>query len=296
MVVPYPAGGTTDIIARVLMSKVSTGLGQPVVLLNRPGASGELGMDIVAHSRPDGYTVGFGNNGPNAIAPSVREKLGQQKLAYDPVRDFQPVALVAEQPLILVVNASSPAKTVNDFVREAMAHPGAISFGSTGIGSFSHVTGELFATAANVKLVHVPYKGAPEALQDLLAGRINSMFATYLDASPYLKSGKVIALAVSSINRLPFLPEVPAIAETAIPRFSAVGWFGVLAPAGTPRVVVERLHQQIATAASLPDVREKLLSLGFIPAVSGPDQFANRIKTDVAKWDALMKQPNVNLN
>jgi tripartite-type tricarboxylate transporter receptor subunit TctC len=291
LIVPYSAGGTTDVIARLFMDRVAAELGQPVVVDNRGGAGGTIGMAAVARALPDGYTIGFGNSGPNAIAASF-----QKDLTYDPIRDFQAVALVAEMPLLLIVNAASPLQSLADFVKSAHGRPEAVSFATTGVGSFSHVTGELFARAAGIKLLHVPYKSGAESMQDLLAGRVDSTFSTYLDAAPHLKAGKVRAIAITSASRLPLLPDVPAVGEKMIPGFEAVGWFGVLAPAGTPRPIIDRLSRDLDEASKNESVRSRLASLGFVPAVSTPEQFAARIKADVAKWASLIKQPGVTLN
>jgi tripartite-type tricarboxylate transporter receptor subunit TctC len=291
LVVPYPAGGTTDVMARVLMEPVSASLGQPVVVDNRAGAGGTIGMNIVAHAAPDGYTIGFGNSGPNAIAPSI-----QQKMPYDVIRDFQPVALVAEMPLVLVVNANSAYASLDDYIEAARKRPGTVNFASSGLGSFSHLTGELFAQAAGIKLVHVPYKGGPEAMQDLLAGRTDSSFNTYVDAIAQIRAGKLRALAVTSAQRLPQLPEVPAIAEHAVPGFDAVGWFGMMVPAHTPMPVVERLHGELEAASKIESVRSRLIALGYLPVISTPAEFAERIRSDTARWAAVVKEAGLQLN
>ena len=290
LVVPYPAGGTTDIMARLLMEKASASLKQPVVIDNRAGGGGTIGMTAVARATPDGYTIGLGNNGPNAIAPNLPDKPG-----YDPIQDFRPISLIAEMPLLIVVNASSPYHSLSDFIRAAKAKPGTLNFASTGPASFGHVTGSLFAREAGLNLVHVPYKGGAEYFQALLGGQIESLFGTYLEAAPHLKSGKLRALAVTSASRHPQLPDVPAVSET-LAGFDAVGWFGFLAPKGTPQPVIDRLHSEIAAATRDPGVRARMAELGFVPQLTTPTEFGERIRADLTKWGGLVRTPGVVLN
>jgi tripartite-type tricarboxylate transporter receptor subunit TctC len=238
-VVPSRPGGTIDTIVRSLSEPMSTGLGQPIIVDYRAGAGGVVGMTAVARSAPDGYTMGLGQVGPNAIAPSI-----QQQFPYDPIADFQAVSMVAEMPLILMVNRDSHITSLKEFVAQGKSRPEGLTYGSTGIGSFSNVTGELFAKESGAKLVHVPFKAAPEAVQELLSGRLDATLSTYTDISQHIKSGKLQALAITSAKRNPLLPDVPTVAELGYPGLEAVGWFGVFLPARTPKPIVDKIHDQ----------------------------------------------------
>jgi tripartite-type tricarboxylate transporter receptor subunit TctC len=288
IVVPYPAGGTTDIMARLLSQKMGEGLGQPVIVDNRAGAGGGVGTTLVAKSPPDGYTIAFGNLGPNAINPSI-----YKNLQYDAEKDFAPISVFATVPFVLVAPASASTKTLKELIEEGRANPGKLNFGSVGIGSVSHVTGEMFNLAAGTKFVHVPYKGGAPALTASIAGEVAFMFATALEATPHVKSGKLRALGISTPQRSPVAPDIPTLAEAGLPGFEVSVWFGLLAPAGTPRPVVDRLNKEIAAAVANAEVRAKLLELSTIPMRTSPEEFAGMIRADIARWGKVVRDANI---
>jgi len=240
LVVPFPAGGTTDILARAAAQKLSEALGQQVVVDNRPGAGGNIGADIVAKSAPDGYTLLMGTVGTHAINPSL-----YTKMPYDHFKDFVPVVLVAGVPNVLVVTPSLPVNSVQDLIKLAKEKPGQINFASSGSGTSIHLSGELFKTMTGVEMTHVPYKGSSPALTDLMGGQVQLMFDNLPSALPQIKGGKLRAIAVTSTKRAPALPDIPTMAESGLPGFEASSWFGVLAPAGTPPAVVTRINTEI---------------------------------------------------
>lgn len=291
IVVPAGAGGTIDVIVRSLVDTLSTGLGQPVIVENRAGAGGMIGMNMVAKSAPDGYTIGLGHVGPNAIAPLL-----QKAVPYDPVADFQPVSLVAEMPLILVVNKSSGITTLKEFIARAKSQSGGLTYGSQGAGSFSNVTGELFARESGAKLVHVPFKSAPESLQELLAGRLDSALSVYQDVSSNIKAGKIQALAITSAKRHPLLPDVPTVGELGFPALEAVGWMGIFLPAHTPKPIVDKIHDQVVVATNSAAFRARISNMGFLALASTPEQLAERVKADTVRWGAVIKQAGISAN
>ena len=284
LVVPFPAGGTTDILARAAAQKLTESLGQPVVVDNRPGAGGNIGADVVAKSAPDGYTLLMGTVGTHAINPSL-----YTKMPYDHVKDFVPVVLVAGVPNVLVVNPSVPVNSVADLIKLAKSKPGAINFASSGSGTSIHLSGELFKTMAGVDMTHVPYKGSAPALTDLIGGQVQVMFDNLPSALPQIKGGKLRAIAVTSLKRAPVLPDVPTIAESGLPGFEASSWFGVLAPAGTPAPVVARLNAEVNKWLQSPEAREQLLAQGAVAAGGTPEQFAAHIRAETEKWAKVVK-------
>jgi tripartite-type tricarboxylate transporter receptor subunit TctC len=284
LVVPFPAGGTTDILARAAAQKLTESLGQPVVVDNRPGAGGNIGADLVAKSTPDGYTLLMGTVGTHAINPSL-----YAKMPYDHVKDFVPVVLVAGVPNVLVVNPSLPVNSVADLIKLAKSKPGAINFASSGSGTSIHLSGELFKTMAGVDMTHVPYKGSAPALSDLIGGQVQLMFDNLPSALPQIKAGKLRAIAVTSLNRAPVLPDVPTIAESGLPGFEASSWFGVLAPAGTPAPVVAKLNAEVNKWLQSPEAREQLLAQGAVAAGGTPEQFAAHIRAETEKWAKVVK-------
>ena len=289
LVVPFPPGGSTDLLARRLGEKLSVALGQPVVVENKPGAGGTTGADGVAKSPADGYTLLMGVTGSNAIAGSL-----YPKLPYDPLKDFAPISEVVSAPLVLAVNASSPIKTVNDYVAASRAR--AMTYGSPGNGTSMHLTGEMFALAAGVKLTHVPYRGSAPAMNDLLGGSLESMFGDFLVLLPQIKAGKVTPIAVTSIQRHPLLPNVPTIAESgsaALSDFEANSWQGVFAPAGTPPDLVNRLNAEFVKALASADIKDYFGSQGFIVGGSSPEKFRSFIATEIGKWAKVVKAANV---
>ena len=284
IVVPFPAGGTTDILARATAQKLTETLGQPFVVENRPGAAGNIGAEIVAKSPPDGYTMLMGTVGTHAINASLYEKM-----PYDHVKDFVPVVLVAGVPNVLVVHPSVPAKSVQELIAYAKANPGKLNFASSGSGTSIHLSGELFKTMTGVSMQHVPYKGSAPALADLTGGQVQLMFDNLPSALPLIKAGKLRALAVTSLARASALPDVPTVAESGLPGFEASSWFGVLAPVGTPNDVVKKLNGEIAAWLASPDAKEKLAAQGAIAAGGTPDTFVTHIAAESAKWAKVVK-------
>src|SRR6267143_652971 len=283
MIVAYPPGGGTDIVGRMVAQKLGEALGQSVLVENRGGASGNLGTEIAARAAPDGYTILMGNVAPNAINVSLFKNL-----PFDPVADFVPVSLVASTPNILVVHPSIPARTVKEVIALAKAKPGTLNFASAGVGSSSHLAGELFRILAGADIVHVPYKGAGPAIVDVLSGQVQLYFATMPAAMPHVKSGKLAAVAVTSSRRSQALPDLPAIAEAGVPGYEASTWYGVLAPARTPAAVIARLHENIVRILAVSETRARLADQGFEPVGNSPEEFGAYIKSEIAKWGKVI--------
>jgi len=283
-VVPYPAGGPLDTVARLLGQKVSESVKQPVIVENKAGAGGNIGADAVAKSPADGYTILMGAVATHAINPTL-----YAHIPYDPVRDFIPVTHVASTPNVLVVNPSVPAANVKEFIAYAKANPGKLNFGSGSTGSAGHLAGELFKTQAGVEMTHVPYKGAAPAMNDLIGGQIQLMFDNLASALGQVRAGRVRALAVTTAKRTSLAPDLPTIAESGLPGFDINTWFGIFAPANTPREIVDRLHDEFARALGATDVREKMLALGAEPAGSRPDEFASYIRGEAEKYARVIK-------
>ena len=283
-VVPYPAGGPLDTVARLLGQKVSESTRQPVIVDNKPGAGGNIGADAVAKSPPDGYTVLMGAVATHAINPTL-----YSSIPYDAVKDFIPVTQVASTPNVLVVNPSVPAANVRDFIAYARANPGKLNFGSGSTGSAGHLAGELFKTMAGVDMTHVPYKGAAPAMTDLIGGQIQLMFDNLASSLAQVRAGKVKALAVTTAKRSALAPELPTIAESGLPGFDISTWFGIFVPAGTPREVVDRLHAEFVKALAAPEVREKMVNLGAEPVGNKPEEFAAYIRTEADKYARVIK-------
>jgi tripartite-type tricarboxylate transporter receptor subunit TctC len=283
-VVPYPAGGPLDTVARLLGAKIAESMKQPVVVDNKPGAGGNIGADSVAKSAPDGYTILMGAVATHAINPSL-----YASMPYDAARDFLPVTQVASTPNVLVVNPSIPASTVAEFIAYAKANPGKLNFGSGSTGSAGHLAGELFDTMAGVKMVHVPYKGAGPAMQDLIGGQIQLMFDNLASSLGQIKAGRVKALAVTTAKRTSLAPDLPTISESGLPGFDVSTWFGIFVPAKTPQPIVDRLHAEFTRALAMPDVREKMLQLGAEPVGNRPQEFAAYIRSEADKYAKLVK-------
>jgi len=283
-IVPYPAGGPLDTVARLLGQKVSESVRQPVIVENRPGAGGNIGADLVAKSAPDGYTILMGAVATHAINPTL-----YAHIPYDPVKDFAPVTQVASTPNVLVVNPSLPVASVKEFIAYAKAHPDALNFGSGSTGSAGHLAGELFKAMAGVRMVHVPYKGAGPAMQDLIGGRIQLMFDNLASSLAQMRAGRVKALAVTTAKRSALAPELPTIAESGLPGFDISTWFGVFAPGGTPRDIVERLHAEFVKALADPAVRQTMLKLGAEPVGNTPAEFAAYIQSEARKYAEVIK-------
>jgi tripartite-type tricarboxylate transporter receptor subunit TctC len=284
LVVPYPAGGPLDIVARLLAQKVSESVKQPVIVDNKPGAGGNIGADIVAKAAADGYTILMGAVATHAINPVL-----YASIPYDPVRDFAPITQIASTPNVLVVNPSVPAANVREFIAYAKANPGKLNFGSGSTGSAGHLAGELFKAMAGIEMTHVPYKGAAPAMQDLVGGQIQVMFDNLASALGQVRAGKVKALAVTTAKRSPLAPELPTVAESGLPGFDISTWFGLFAPSATPREALDRLHAEFTAALAAPDVREKMLHLGAEPVGSRGDEFAEYINAEARKYARLVK-------
>ena len=286
IIVPYPAGGATDILARILAEKLTPMMGQTFIVENRPGASGNLGFGYVAKADPDGYTLLMGTANMT-IAPAF-----SSDLPYNPLKDFAPVATVVSSQNLLVIRPDLPAKDLKELIAYAKANPGKLNFGSSGIGT-PLLSIELLKSLAGIDIVHVPYKGDTPALQDLMAGQIDMYCSTITAEVPYVRAGKLRALGVTSNKRAASLPDVPTIAEAGVPGYELASWYGILAPAGTPKEIVDRLHDAIARIVAMPDVTAKIIDGGSDPMVLTPAAFMDRLRADVAKFGALVKKANI---
>lgn len=282
LVVTFPTGGAPDILARLFSEKAQ--LGQPVVVDNKPGAGGNIGAEFVAKAAPDGYTLVMGTVGTHAINGAL-----YAKMPYDMVRDFAPVSLVASAPNLLVVNNNLPVKTVGDLISYMKANPDKLSFGSPGVGTSVHVSGELFKSMTGTTMTHVPYKGRQFAIPDLVGGSIQLMFDNMPSALPMAREGKIRAVAVTTLKRSPSAPEIPTVAET-IPGFEAVTWFAMFAPAGTPRPAIDRFHQEVLRVYRLPEVQERLRTLGLDAQLSTPEQLATYQAAEISKWSDVVRK------
>jgi tripartite-type tricarboxylate transporter receptor subunit TctC len=284
MIVPFPPGGATDIVGRLIAQKMADPMGQQVIVDNRSGAGGTIGSDIAAKAPPDGYTLLLGTSSTHAIAPSL-----YSKLPYDPVRDFTPVTLVATATILLAVHPSIPARNVKELIALAKRQPNALSFASSGNGGISHLVGEHFKSVAGIQMLHVPYKGDTPALVDLASGQVSLMFGTAVSFLPYVKTGRLNALAVTNPKRSPVVPNVPTIAESGLPGFEALQWFGIYVPTGTPREIVSRLNAEIAKILRLPDIRERFSTLGADIVGESAENFAAFQRREVAKWTKIVQ-------
>jgi tripartite-type tricarboxylate transporter receptor subunit TctC len=292
LLVGFAAGGGTDVAARILAQKLTDTLGQTVVVENRPGASGMIATEAAAKAPPDGYTLMMGSQTTLAVAPALYRKFG-----IDAARDFAGVAMGGVSPLVLVVHPSVPAKSVKELIALAQAKPGSVTFGSGGLGTTPHMAGELFAIQAGIKMVHVAYRGEAPAINDLLGGQLTLVFANLSAVIGNVKAGSLRALAVTSAQRSPSAPELPTIAETALPGFDAATWFALMAPAGTPRDVVERLNAEVTRFVAQPDVQQRFADLGMTISAATPDAIDAFVKSEIAKWakviqDAEIKAPD----
>lgn len=284
LIVPYPPGGSADILARTIGQKAGEGLGQTFVIDNRPGAGTAIGTDALAKSAPDGYTIMLGTVSSHAINPALNTKL-----PFDPIKDFTPVSLVASVPFAMIVHPSVAAKSVREFVALARAKPATLNYSSAGSGTSNHLAGELLKSMASIDIAHIPYKGSAPALNDLLAGQVSLMFDLVVTAAPHVKSGAVRALAVTGSKRSPVLPDVPTIAESGIDGYEVSAWFGIFAPAGVPRTIVERLNAEFTKALNDADLRQRLAKDGSEPLTSTPDEFASYLRSEVDKWAKVVK-------
>ena len=282
-ILPFPPGGGTDILGRLIAERLTANLGQPVVTENRGGAGGNVGAEAAAKSAPDGYTIVL--VAPSlAISPSLYSKLN-----YDPVKDFAPVSLVATVPNVMVTHPSLPARTLAEFIQLAKTKPGEMNFGSGGSGTSNHLAGELFNIVAGVKLVHVPYKGVNLAMNDALSGRIQLVVIGIPAAAPHIKAGRLRALALVAPQRSSVLPEVPTVAEAGLPKFEVTTWYGILAPAGTPKAIVSRLNAELVKIMHAPETKERLDAMATDPVTSTPEEFAGLIRREIAKWAEVVR-------
>ena len=288
LIVPFPPGGGNDVIARLIAQKLSDRFGQQVVVDNKAGANGIVGLQALMQSPADGYTLAVAAAGPMAVNPSLYDKL-----PYDPTKDFSPITNLVNYPLLLVVHPSVPVKTTLDLVNLAKAKPQQLFFASPGSGNSGHLAGELFNTMAHVQTVHVPYKGQGPALADLLTGQVQMLYSSIPSVLPQVRSGQLNALAVGSAKRLPSLPDIPTIAESGVPGYEAYSWVGIVAPAKTPKAIVTRLNQEIVDILKQKDVAEKLNQQGALPVGDTPEQFAAYIKTEIDKWGAVVRAANI---
>ena len=284
LVVPFPAGGPLDAVARATGQKLTDAWGQPVVIDNRPGAGGNIGADLVAKSTPDGYTILEGALSTHAVNVSL-----YSKMPYDPIRDFAPITLVAVTPNVLVVNPSLPVNSVKDLIVYAKAHPGKLSFGSGSNGSAGHLAGEAFKTEAGVDMVHVPYKGGAPAMQALLAGDTQLMFDNLANSMQQVREGKLKALAVTTARRSALVPELPTLAEAGLPGFDIYTWWGFMAPAGTPKEIIAKWNAEVARILSTPEMKAFFAQQGAEPAPTSPEEFAVLIRREIPKYAKIIK-------
>ena len=288
LIVPFPAGGPNDIIARAVGQRMSELLGQPVLIDNRAGAGGILGTDAVAKAEPDGYTIALTSAGALAISTSL-----QEKVPYDPLKDFAHVSLVAKVPELLVVATSVPVSDMRELVALATSKPGQLNFASSGPGSMPHLAGELLKLTARIDIVHVPYRGAAPAVNDLLGQQVQMVFLDLPVLLPQVQAGKLKAIAIGSTERAPALKDVPTTAEVGMPQIQAENWYGMVAPRGTPPAVVAKLHQAVVDASRTPEVKEKLGSQGAILIAGKPEEFAAYIESEIAKWAKVVQAAGI---
>ncbi len=289
-IVPFAPGGNTDVQGRLIGQKLSEIWGQQVVIDNRPGAGGTLGVELASKAAPDGYTIVLASFGNILVGPSLYQKLG-----YDPVKNLDPVVLVSTPPGLMTVNPLLPAKNVKEFIAYARANPGKLNYGSAGNGTWNHLFAEQFKALAKIQMTHVPYKGAAPAVTDLIGGYLQVVFAPFPTAMPHVKSGRLRALAVTSAQRSPVLPETPTVSESGLPGYEAASWFAVLAPAGTPKAVIHKVNADINRIFARPDVRAAFTFDGSEPAGGTPEDLAGSIREGMAKWGKLVRDLGVKL-
>jgi tripartite-type tricarboxylate transporter receptor subunit TctC len=289
MIVPFPAGGSADTLARLLGQTISPHLRQPIVVDNHPGAGGNIGTEVAAKSPPDGYTFLMT---PSSFAsqPSL-----YSNLTWDPVRDFAPVALIATTPNILVVNSAVPAHSVKELVALAKAQPGRLSYASGGVGATNHLAGELFKHITDTQIVHVPYRGNPLAVVDVMNGQVTMMFDFMITSLPHVKEGKLRALAVTGAKRSPQVPDLPTVSEAGVPGYEASTWFAVMAPVGTPQPMIAKLNTELNAALKQPDIQARLTDLGAEPLGGTPEDAATLLKSEISKWAEVIKAANIHV-
>lgn len=291
LVVPFAPGGGTDTGARLVAQKLSLKWGQPVVIDNKGGAAGMIGADLVAKAKPDGYTLLMGNIGTQAINPAL-----YKKMPYDADHAFEPVSLVAELPLVMMVNPQVPAKTAKEFIAYAKTQPGRLSYSSSGAGGSMHLAAEMFKSGSSTFVLHVPYRGGGPAMADLIAGHVQLAFATVLESSGHIKSGTVRALAVTGDKRVPALPDVPTLAEAALPGFNSISWIGILAPAGTPKDTVDKISADVREVLAADETQRKLTDLGALPKGSTPAQFQQLIANDRKRYTQIILDKKIGID
>jgi tripartite-type tricarboxylate transporter receptor subunit TctC len=290
LIVTYPAGGSSDLMARILAQKLGDAWGQPVIVESKPGAAGSIGMDYARREPPDGYSFVIGNLGPVTVNPIL------SKVPYDSERDFVPVSLISTGPNILVVNPATPVKTLGEMIDYARANPGKVNFGSSGPGSVAHLSGEMFKNDAKLNITHVPYKGGILSVQDLVAGHVQLVFSDALPAMQFIKSGRLRAICVTGSERSPTVPEIPTCAESGMPGLVAVNWWGVLLPVGTPKPIVQRFHADIVKVMKDADLKERFAQLGVDAVSSTPEEFAAFMRTEAVKYAKLIKDANIKVD
>ena len=288
LVVPFPAGESVDVLARIIVQQWQTALGQQILVDNRGGAGGTIGTEIVAKAAADGYTISYGNLGPLSIGPNLYKKLG-----YDLFRDLAPVSQATNLPMVLFASLTLQANSMAELVAYAKSHPGELNFGSTGIGSGIHLMTEMFKMTAGVDVVHVPYKGVSQALPEMIAGRLQLTFNSIPSFLQHVKAGRLKALVITASNRSPLLPEVPACTEVGMPGLDVPVWHAVVAPAGTPQEVVRKLHQTLAQTLALREIREQLIARGAEPVGSSPEEFGKFLRVESDRWAGVIKHANV---
>ena len=291
LIVPFPPGGGNDVIARAVAQKLGERLGQSVVVDNRAGANGIVGLQALLQAAPDGHTIAVGAAGPLAVNPSLYDKL-----PYDALKDFAPVTNMVNFPLLLVTHPSVAAKNTRDLVALAIAQPGKLHYSSPGSGNSGHLAGELFNSMAGVKTVHVPYKGQGPALTDLIAGQVQMLYSSIPSVLPHVRQGQLNAIAVGSAKRIPSLPDIPTIAESGVPGYEAYSWVGMIAPAATPKAVISRLNREIVDILKERDVAEKLNGQGALPVGDTPEQFGAYIRSEIDKWGAVVRSSNIKVD
>ena len=291
LVVPFPPGGGTDAGARLIAQKLSTRWGQSVIIDNKAGAAGMVGSELVSRAKPDGYTLLIGNIGTFSINPSL-----YKKMPYDPDKAFAPISMIAELPFFMLVTPSMKANNVKEFIAFAKANPGAVTYASSGSGSGPHLAGEMFEKATGLDMMHVPYKGGGPAAADVMAGHVNMYFSTVLESIGSVKAGKLKALATSSLTRSPAMPELPTIAESGIPGFDAASWIGIVAPAGTPPALVDKISADIRAVVLEQDTKQTLIQQGATPMPLTPTAFKARIESDRQRYAKVIKDGNVQVD
>lgn len=290
LIATYGPGSSIDIIARLVAKPLAEQLGQPVIVENKPGAGGDLGTNIVAKAAKDGYTIGFASAGPITVNPNARPKM-----PYDSLKDLAPVALIATGPNVILVNPSLPVKTLKELIAYIKANPGKVSYASAGVGTSGHIAGELFQHLSRTSILHVPYKGNSGAITDTLGGRTQMVISGVPPILPFVKSGRLRAIAVADTKRSPLLPDVPTVGEAGLPGAESVAWYGLVAPAGTPAKILDRLHDEIVKAVHTPELQQKFSGLGIVASSDTRAEFGKRMTDEFARFKALFKQVHLTI-